>query len=104
MTPVKPFSGHWRDRIKYREVLVQIKSTGRLDKAALAREFETSTAMIDAILQELVRLDYLRLDALPGCPSDCGSCSSGCAMATGGLPEAFWTITPRGEALITGKR
>lgn len=88
--------------MRYRSILGQIKRDGKVDKEALAREAGISVAMVEALLEELVRLGYLETDPFAGCSGICTACASGCTGAMKGLPENLWTITDRGEALIQG--
>jgi hypothetical protein len=89
--------------MRYRSILSRIKQDGKVDKESLAESAGTSLAMIEVLLEELIRLGYLESDALAGCTGICSGCSSGCTGAVKGLPENFWTITARGETLISSK-
>ncbi|ADK79364.1 FeoC-like transcriptional regulator [Sediminispirochaeta smaragdinae] len=87
--------------MQYRSILQQIKEEGRVDKASIAEKQETTVAMIEMLLTELERLGYLQRDALARCSGACTHCSSGCTFAHVGLPQNFWTITNKGERLIS---
>ena len=72
--------------------LLQAGGTRRLDH--LAHDLETTPQMVEAMLEELSRLGYLR-QVSGGCSERCGACpmAGTCRIASGGR---VWTLTERG--------
>jgi predicted ArsR family transcriptional regulator len=72
--------------------LLQAGGTRRLDD--LANNLETTPQMVEAMLEELSRLGYLR-QVGSGCSERCDACpmAGKCQVASGGR---VWTLTERG--------
>ncbi|MFA5026659.1 MAG: hypothetical protein WC713_02200 [Candidatus Methylomirabilota bacterium] len=64
--------------------------------ASLAQELDVSEAMVERMIQDLVRLGYLR-SARPGGAGACGACpQNGSCGASRSGPRA-WMLTDRGR-------
>lgn len=93
----------------YRSILAKMEEDGKIDKRDLARATGTSTSMIEAMLEEMIRLGYLKLEefSTASCESCCQDCKprggcSGCGFSAQGLGKQIWTITPKGQRLLSG--
>jgi predicted ArsR family transcriptional regulator len=73
--------------------ILQAGGTRRVDE--LAHSLETTPQMVEAMLEELSRLGYLRRVS-GGCSGRCGACplAGMCQVASGGR---VWTLTGRGR-------
>jgi hypothetical protein len=77
------------------EKLLRLVATGGVHShAVLVRELGVTEALLDSMIEELVRLGYLRL-AEGTCPSRCEGCprSDTCGIGGGGR---LWVLTERG--------
>jgi len=78
------------------ERLLRLVATGGVHShAALARELDVTEALLDQMIEGLVRLGYLRL-ADASCPSRCEGCPmhETCGIGSG---SRLWVLTERGE-------
>lgn len=76
------------------ERLLELLRTGSAYRIAdLARELETTPALIEAMLEDLERMGYLRSVAW-GCPRECAACvwAESCKATNGGR---VWTPTEK---------
>jgi predicted ArsR family transcriptional regulator len=64
--------------------------------ADLARQLDVSEELLEQMLQDLVRMGYLRPVA-DGCEAQCAGCpmAETCAI---GSPTRVWTLTGKGES------
>lgn len=84
------------------EKLLRLVATGGIHShAALARELDTTEALLDSMIQDLVRLGYLRLAEDAACESHCQDCPvhDACGIGGGGR---LWTLTDRGMQAARG--
>jgi hypothetical protein len=71
--------------------LVQSGETRHID--GLARELDTTPELVYAMLEDLIRMGYLK--AVDGvCETQCGSCSLACECGAGANGRV-WTVTER---------
>ena len=74
--------------------LMRVGSTHRV--AELARKLDTTPALVEAMMGDLVRMGYLR--RMGGdCHERCAGCSLACSCTAGTGGQA-WVLTERGEA------
>jgi len=81
-----------------REVLRLAVERGTLNSAELARALDTGVELVDVMLEELVRRDYLQA-VLPGCSAACERCPLRAACLYRCRPRV-WMLTRKGEALL----
>lgn len=80
-----------------RQLLQLVARAGTASSAELARALGVSTAMIEAMLQELVRRGYLRPVA-PGCTA-CATCPARAACLFGSAARV-WALSAKGQELV----
>lgn len=79
--------------------LLQIIASGSVHTLKqLALQLDVSEALLDSMMDELVRRGYLRLVSATCC-GDCGHCpmSSTCAV---GSPGRVWVLTQAGQKIV----
>jgi hypothetical protein len=76
--------------------LLQIIASGGVHTVPrLAQQLGVSEALLDSMLEELVRMGYLA-SASAGCSGQCDRCTMGGACAVG-APGRIWALTAAGE-------
>jgi len=80
-------------------LLELLRAGGTRRVSDLARELETTPALVQLMLDELVRLGYLRRVA-GSCDAHCGSCSLDGLCATGAGGQ-IWTLVEKGGGSST---
>jgi hypothetical protein len=67
----------------------------------LVTKLDISQPMLEAMLEDLARLDYLR-SVNTACDGNCTGCSMGSCSITG--PGRLWTLTEKGTRAAAVKR
>lgn len=80
------------------DLLKVLRSGGVHALSDVARELSVSEALVQTMVDELVRLGYLK-PAAQACPGSCEACplASCCALGTMGR---LWTLTDAGRRLL----
>jgi hypothetical protein len=82
------------------ELLRRVAQGGVHSTAALARELNVGQALLAQMIDDLVRMGYLR-PVSGGCEGQCNACllADGCAV---GGPDGIWTLTDKGMRMTKG--
>jgi hypothetical protein len=82
------------------ELLWRVAQGGVHSTAALARELDVGQALLAQMIDDLVRMGYLR-PVSGGCEGQCNACllADGCAV---GGPDGIWALTDKGMRMTKG--
>jgi hypothetical protein len=76
------------------QLLELLRAGGTHRVADLARELDTTPSLVEAMLEEMSRLGYLK-SAHEGCTERCGTCPMA-GLCAAGESGRMWTLTDKG--------
>lgn len=83
------------------QLLDLIRKNGTLQPAVLASRLNLSTAMVEAMLDDLKRMGLLQLVDTT-CSKPCGSCSMANSCGSQGFNGQLWILSRKGIGRDTG--
>jgi len=76
------------------KLLALLRAGGTHQVADLARKLDTTPALVEAMLQDLARMGYLK-QVSGGCAGGCSACPLA-GLCAAGEGERVWTLTEKG--------
>lgn len=81
-----------------KDILKIMDDTGALIKSKISKDLNISEEMLEDLIKQLIRMDYLKEDlGSPTCETKCSSCPLSSCDST---PVKMYKITDKGKKLL----
>lgn len=86
------------DDFLLKDVLKSMDESGALLKSKMARDLNISEGMLESLIDQLIRMDYLQEDlGSPTCETKCSTCPLASCNTT---PVKMYKISEKGRSLL----
>jgi hypothetical protein len=85
------------------KILKSLAKGGRYSNKLMATELGADESLVEQMINNLIRMEYIEKEKINSCGDSCGACSSkgSCGSNTHSIEINIWKVTEKGKKAIS---